>query len=106
MSFETEEDRVAMVETLSMGFRARTLQGEVAAIFENGSILDGAPSGFQMADRSPTLTITSCQARALGMERGIPVTVIDPCGGPAEYCVRDPQPDGTGMSRVVLEALR
>lgn len=106
MSLECEEDRVEMIEALSMGYRVRTSQGEVAAIFDNRSVLDDVPSGFQMADRTPVLTITSCQALGLGMERGMPATVIDPCGGTTEYCVREPQADGTGMSRIVLEARR
>jgi len=107
MIIESEQDRIDMILALGMGYRARTAAGEVDVIFENGYVAMDAPSGFRQTDTTPSLTVTSRQAADLGLDmRGTPVTVIDPCGVRTDYAVRDPQPDGTGMSRIELEKLQ
>lgn len=103
---ETEADRRNLVETLSLGYRAKTTGDVVPVIFDNGHASVDVASGFRINDRSPAITMTEAQARALGLVRGGSLSIVDPVGDWTEYRVRDPQPDGTGMIRVELDKPR
>ncbi len=104
MITETEEDRIQMVQSLGMGYRAQTPSGSADVIFHDTHVSVDAVSGFRMSDHSPWLKMTTQQATALQLVKGAAVTIINPCGGWVQYRVRDPQPDGTGMSRIELDS--
>lgn len=102
---ETESDRIEMIRALGMGCRVVAAGGEADIVFDNLPASLDAPSGFRQSDRSISFTITTKDARKLGLERGVPVTVVDAEGNRSEFSVRDPQPDGTGMTLVELDAV-
>lgn len=100
---DSEADRLAMIQSLG-GLSVRTERGTATAIFDNGHVGLPTESGFELTDRSPQLTLSTAEADRLGLVRGVVVEVLESCKEAARYTVRDPQPDGTGMSVILLDA--
>lgn len=90
------EDLSTYFDTTNGFAQAAMLDGvAVAGIFDNGYAL-GQVGPFGMAGTQPTLTLPTAQVSA------------DPVGlscvlGSASYVVAAHEPDGTGISRLVLE---
>ena len=68
---------------------------DVAAVFDNGYAL-GSVGTYGMASTQPTLTLATASVPATPV--GAAVTV-----GAAAYTVAAHEPDGTGVSRLLLE---
>lgn len=90
------EDLSAFFDTTTGFAQAATLDGvAVAGIFDNGYAL-GQVGPYGMAGTQPTLTLPTAQVT------GDPVGQTCVVGG-ASYLVAAHEPDGTGISRLVLE---
>lgn len=89
--FETDADRLAMIKSLG-GQLIRHNEGEFWAIFDREFVLlvEGVES------RQPVLTARTSDVAALPKE-----VVLDVCS--AEYRIKRHEPDGTGMSLVILK---
>ena len=91
------EDTSAYFDTTTGFAQAATVGGvSVAVIFDNASAL-GAVGPFGMASTQPSVTLPTAQ---------VPV---DPVGtsvvvGGSTYLVAAHEPDGTGISRLLLES--
>lgn len=77
-----------------------TLNGEpVTGIFDNGYAL-AAVGSYGMASSTPSYMLPSAQVPANPV--GMPMAV-DPDGTDARYTVTASEPDGTGITRLLLE---
>ena len=91
------EDTTAFFDTTTGFAQAATVGGvSVAVIFDNANAL-GAVGPFGMASTQPSVTLPTAQ---------VPV---DPIGttvvvGGGTYLVAAHEPDGTGVSRLLLES--
>lgn len=102
---DSEADRLAIIESLGGCARAVTSSGHTGCIFENGSIGQPTGTGLEIADRTPQITVTTLEAKRLGLDvRGALVRIEQPCVEPVDYSVRAPAADGTGMTVIELEA--
>jgi hypothetical protein len=100
-----ESTQRRMLKALGGSARARTDKGHTDCIFDDQSVRQPADSGFEVAETSPQLTVTTVEAKRLGLNiRGASVAVEQACGDRKAFRVRDPQPDGSGMTIIVLDA--
>ncbi|MDQ1345051.1 MAG: hypothetical protein QG586_581 [Pseudomonadota bacterium] len=89
---ETERDRLSMLRVLGETVRVGAV--DLWAIFDHDYVLAG-----EVEQRVPTLTIRTSDAEAHCKAKGASVTVAG-----RVYRIRRHEPDGTGMSRLILEA--
>jgi hypothetical protein len=102
---DSEADRQAMIRSLGACARVITSTGHADCVFDDQSVRQPADSGFEVAETSPQLTVTTAEAKRLGLNiRGASVAVEQACGDRKAFRVRDPQPDGSGMTIIVLDA--
>lgn len=95
------------LQTLGDRARASTDHGQTDCIFDNGYVNQTADTGLQLGDRSPQITVTTSEAKRIGLDlrgKSLRLTVKD--AQPVGYRVRDPQPDGTGLTIILLDALK
>ena len=91
------EDTSAYFDTTTGFAQAATVGGvSVAVIFDNASAL-GAVGPFGMASTQPSITLPTTQVPAT------PVGTTVVVGG-GTYLVAAHEPDGTGISRLLLES--
>lgn len=91
------EDITAFFDTTNGFAQAVTINGSsVSAIFDNANAL-GSVGPYSMASTQPTLTLptTSVPANPVGLSAVV---------GAVTYLVAAHEPDGTGVSRLLLEA--
>lgn len=97
MPMETDADRLAMIRALG-GVEFSTPRGVIEAVFDEGyaeAALDGATAeGVQ-----PYLTCRTADVVALALAKGVMLTF-----GERVLRVVRHEPDGTGMSRIVVSA--
>lgn len=89
---ETEADRLAILRGLG-GVDVASGGRVFVAVFDNEYL--GQDAGVEVEGRQPVLTCLTSEA-----DRLVKGAVIDVCG--ASYRVVRHEPDGTGMSRLVL----
>jgi hypothetical protein len=99
---ESEADRLASIRALG-GQCVKTELGTAPAIFDNGYVSTRSDLGFEQADVAPQLTITTEDAARLGLSQGTPLQVLEEGRSPMNFTVRLPQPDGTGVSVIILD---
>lgn len=87
---ETDADRLAMIQSLG-GQLVRTPGGDFWAIFDNDFLLSG-----NIETRAPALTARSIDVESLSKDSPVEV-------GSTTYRVKSPQPDGTGMTLLILK---
>ena len=91
------EDTTAFFDTTTGFAQAATVGGaSVAVIFDNASAL-GSVGPFGMASTQPSITLPTAQVPAT------PVGTTVVVGG-GTYLVAAHEPDGTGISRLLLES--
>lgn len=88
---ESDADRAAYLE--AFGDDCTCDAGPFRAIFDNGYVLSG-----ELGETAPALVMTTADVERLGLREGITVTVRAKA-----YRVRRSEPDGTGMSVVILD---
>lgn len=91
------EDLTAFFDATNGFAHAVTINGSsVSAIFDNANAL-GSVGPYGMASTQPTLTLptTSVPANPVGLSAVV---------GAVTYLVAAHEPDGTGVSRLLLEA--
>ena len=91
------EDLTAFFDTTNGFAQAVTINGSsVSAIFDNANAL-GSVGPYGMASTQPMLTLptTSVPANPVGLSAVV---------GAVTYLVAAHEPDGTGVSRLLLEA--
>lgn len=94
MAFESDADRLDMIQAVG-GLCVKANQGEFFAIFDNEFIeVEGEPG---VEGRQPTLTCRSTDLERLEVQKNSNLTV-----GPDNYRVQRAEPDGTGMTKLVL----
>ena len=90
---ESDADRVQMLLALG-GQLVSGPNGEAIALFDPDYVLAG-----QVDETAITLSLCTSDAERVGLSRkGTSVTV-----GTDTYAVRTPQPDGAGMTLLILE---
>ena len=94
---DTDADRLALLEGLG-GVRVQLAAGEMTAVFDRQYLGDSV-GGLDIESRSPALTCRTSDVAALKVSKGQSVTVDG-----SVYRVRRHEPDGTGISVVVLES--
>lgn len=75
-------------------------QGTVPGIFDNPSAISSLTGGGQISDRDNELFIQSHNAN--GIERRTIVTLKFPDGSDKTYQVKNPEPDGSGITKLTL----
>lgn len=97
---ESEADRLEMVRAVGAGAKLTKDGVEYDVIFDNAYVLAG-----DVEERAPAANLRSSDvARAGGFPKGTLVEVFNPFDGTTtSYRVRRLEPDGTGMSLVVLQ---
>lgn len=93
---DTDADRQVMIESLG-GVRVQSNGGEFTAVFDYQYVGDGVGEA-DVESRSPTLTCRTSDFDAAKVRKGQMLSL--PIGS---FKVRRHQPDGTGMSTVILE---
>lgn len=91
--FETEADRLEMIKSLG-GRPVRHANGEFWAIFDNG-YLGISAADIDVEERGPRLTCRTSDVIALRKDAALEV-----CN--ATYRLARAEPDGTGMTVLVL----
>lgn len=94
---DTDADRLALLEGLG-AVLVQSSSGKFKAVFDRQYIGD-AVGGLDVESRSPALTCRTSDVEALQLRKGQSVTVDGDV-----FRVRRHEPDGTGMSVVVLES--
>ena len=89
--FETDDDRLAAIQAL--GGVTVTASGICFAAIFDAEFTDG----LDIEGSAPVLTVRSSDATRVQLRKGVRVDVEG-----ASYVVRRIEPDGTGISRVVL----
>jgi hypothetical protein len=90
---ETDADRLQLLQALG-GQTVAGPSGEATAIFDPDYVLAGS-----VDETAITLSLCTSDAERIGLNRkGADVTV-----GNETYRVRTPQPDGVGMTLLILE---
>lgn len=92
---DTDADLLELIRGLG-GVRVIVSNGDFLAIFDRQYLSDGV--GVDVETRTPALTCRSSDIERLRVRKGTPVTVPD-----GTFKVRRHEPDGTGMSTVILE---
>lgn len=87
---ESDADRLAMIKSLG-GQLIRHIGGEFWAIFDNDFIVSG-----DVESRVPALTARTIDAVSMTRESVVEL-------GSASYRVKSVQPDGTGMTILILK---
>lgn len=93
MTLETSADRLEMIKSLG-GRLVRHDDGEFWAIFDNG-YLGVSAADLDVEERGPRLTCRTCDVETL--RKDTPVTVNG-----ADYRIARAEPDGTGMTTLIL----
>lgn len=96
---ETESDRLAAIQALG-GQLVTTDTGSFWAIFDNNHVTVQSDTGHQQDDSAPQLTMRTSDAERAGLQKG---TILKLLKSGALFVVRDAQPDGTGMSTIILD---
>jgi hypothetical protein len=97
---ETEADRLAEVQALGSGATISAGGKCAACILENEFGLAG-----DVEDRVPVCTVRSSDVACLALKNDGIVSVVNPFEKVSkDYRVRRLEPDGTGMTRVILKA--
>ncbi len=91
--FESDADRLAMIKSLG-GQLVRAPKGEFWAIFDNG-YQDSSMGDVDIESTQPTLTARTIDIEAIFKDTALQI------GNDAYRFVKH-EPDGTGMSRVML----
>ena len=90
------EDTTAFFDTTTGFAQAATVGGaSVAVIFDNANAL-GSVGPFGMASTQPSVTLPTAQVPATPVGTSVVV-------GATTYLVAAHEPDGTGISRLILE---
>jgi hypothetical protein len=92
---DTDADRLELIVALG-GVRVLAPTGDFMAVFDHQYLSDGV--GLEVETRTPALTCRSADVERLRLRKGTAVTVADDV-----YKVRRHEPDGTGISTLVLE---
>jgi hypothetical protein len=92
--FESEADRVAMIRALG-GVLVSAPRGTCDGLLETGYVGDG---DLAVDNADARVTVRTSDATRLGLSSGIALQVDG-----TSYLVRTPQPDGSGMTLLVLE---
>lgn len=92
--FETDDDRRAYLEAFGVCVRIRGQP--LQAIFDNDYLSVGT-DGVDVESRAPVLTCAASDVELLDIHKGDQVE-----GLPLPYEVVRHEPDGTGMSRLIL----
>lgn len=90
---ESDADRASMLRGLG-GSLFETSVGQILAIFDNEFV-----DGVEVEGRQPVLTCRTSDVERLRVQKGATVAVEA-----ANYRVRRHEPDGTGLSRLILES--
>lgn len=94
--FETDADRLAMIRALG-GVVISTAYGSLDGLFDDEFVSVGEMAPVDSS--GPTLIVRSSDAKTHALDQGIEISIDG-----APYIVRGIQPDGTGMTRLQLEA--
>lgn len=87
-----------MLRDLGSGATLEHLDVSYYVIFDNDYLLAG-----EVEERSPMATMRSGDVARAGLGKDAVVRIVNPFdGSKAEYRVRRVEPDGTGMTRVIL----
>lgn len=91
---ESDADRLEMIRAVG-GVECKVNKGAFQAIFDNEFVESEAEPGVE--GRQPVLTCRTSDVGELEIRKGSHVTI-----GAEVYRVQRHEPDGTGMSRLVL----
>ena len=91
---DSDADLLALIRD-SGGVECKVNKGSFLAIFDNEFVESETEPGVE--GRQPVLTCRSSDVGNLEIRKGSHVTI-----GADSYRVQRPEPDGTGMSRLVL----
>ena len=94
MAIESDTDRLEMIRAAG-GVECKVNKGSFWAIFDNEFVESETEPGVE--GRQPVLTGRSSDVDNLEIRKGSHVTI-----GADSYRVKRPEPDGTGMTRLVL----
>jgi hypothetical protein len=92
---DTDADLLELINGLG-GVRVLASNGEFQGIFDRQYLSDGV--GLEVEARTPALTCRSSDVDRLRLRKGAALTVPD-----GAFKVRRHEPDGTGISILVLE---
>lgn len=90
---ESDAERLSSLMALG-GESVVCATGSFTAIFDNDYIAVG-----EVEERGPGLTVRTSDVTQLLLRKGTVLTIQS-----AQYRIRRHEPDGTGMSRLILEA--
>lgn len=93
---DTDADRLALIEGLG-GVLVQTSSGEFQAVFDRQYLGDNVGE-VDIESRTPALTCRTSDIDRVGLRKGQLVTVPE-----GDFKMRRHEPDGTGMSVVILE---
>lgn len=97
---ESEADRLATVQALGSGAKLKSSAGSFAVIFDAEYLLAG-----EVEERAPVATMTAEQVASAALQKDVVVEVFNPFDGSRkDYRVKRLEPDGTGITLVVLKA--
>lgn len=100
---ESDADRLATIQGLG-GQLVRTDRGNFCAILDSDFSSAGFSDGARVNSESPQLTCRTSDVKRLQLDEGAELdTLVD--GVASRYSVREHQPDGTGMSVLVLDQI-
>lgn len=96
--FETDADRLALIKSLG-GQLVRHPDGQFAAIFDNG-FSDASVGDIDIEGTQPMLTARTIDVETIAKDT--PLDVTDERGRVTNWKFEKHEPDGTGISRVIL----
>lgn len=100
---ESDADRLASIKGLG-GQLVRAEGGDFYAIFDSEFSLASFTDGPGVSSSSPQLTCRTSDARRFGFIENGSSLELEIDGDTKHFTVREHQPDGTGMSVLVLDA--
>lgn len=102
MAVESDEDRASFFEEDEYATRVVTDGGSFSANFDDAFVAAVFSDGPRMDSSAPQITCATCDVERTGLRQGMSLELKVKCET-KRFLVREHQPDGSGVSTLVLD---